>query len=62
MAAQLQHYLQQEVGGLVGKRQAGEWLVEHVLHQGAIEDWAKHIVSATGEPLNTRYFVETMMG
>jgi len=61
MAAQIHHYLQQEVGGLVGKRQAGEWLVEHVLRQGAIEDWAKHIISATGEALNTRYFVETML-
>ncbi|OGO17880.1 MAG: hypothetical protein A2Z14_14095 [Chloroflexi bacterium RBG_16_48_8] len=61
MTAQLRFYLQQEVGGLVGKRQAGEWLVERVLRQGAKEDWAKHIETATGEPLNMRYFVKTVM-
>jgi peptidyl-dipeptidase A len=61
VTAQLQHTLQREVGGLVGNKDAGSWIVERVLRQGATEDWAKHVESATGEPLNTRYFVETVM-
>jgi peptidyl-dipeptidase A len=61
VTSQFRNAIQQNVGGIVGKKQAGEWLVEHVLSQGAIEDWASHIISATGEPLNTRYFVETVM-
>jgi peptidyl-dipeptidase A len=61
VTAQLRNSLQQNIGGLIGRKQAGEWLVERVLHQGAIEDWARHIESATGETLNTKYFVESVM-
>ncbi len=61
MTAQLRNSLMQNVGGLVGNKKAGEWLVERVFRQGATEVWSKHVESATGEPLNTRYFVETVM-
>jgi len=61
VTCQLNAYLNQEVGGLVGNKAAGEWLVERVLKPGAQEDWAKHVERATGEPLNTRYFVESVM-
>jgi peptidyl-dipeptidase A len=59
--AQLRNSLQKNFGGLVGRKQAGEWLVEHVFRQGAIEDWSRHVESATGEPLTTRYFEESVM-
>ena len=35
-----------------------DWLKERVFFPGAREVWTEHIASATGEPLNPRYFVE----
>jgi peptidyl-dipeptidase A len=59
-AAQLWNSLQQNVGGLVGRKQAGKWLVERVFRQGATEVWSKHIENASGEPLNPQYFVKSV--
>ena len=61
ITAQFRNSLQQHAGGLVGKKNAGEWLVERVLRQGATEDWANHVARATGEPLNIQYFMESLM-
>jgi len=58
--AQLRACLQRQVGGFVGRREAGAWLIEHVFRPGARLDWAQHIAAATGEPLSPRYFVEMM--
>jgi peptidyl-dipeptidase A len=44
-------------GGIVGQKKAGRWLVERVFKPGAKEDWAGHVRTATGEPLNPKYFV-----
>ena len=56
--AQLRAAIQREVGGLVGREQAGAWLIEHVFRPGASLDWNQHVAAATGEPLTPRYFVE----
>ena len=58
--AQLRVHLQRQVGGIVGRRQAGSWLIEHVFRPGARLDWAQHIAAATGEALTPRYFIEAM--
>jgi len=61
VTSQLEAHLNKDVGGLVGNKAAGQWLLERVLKPGAQDDWAKHVERATGEPLNTRYFVESVM-
>jgi peptidyl-dipeptidase A len=53
---QLAHYLKQQAGGLVGRKQAGQWLKERVFLPGATQDWEAHVASVTGEPLNPAYF------
>jgi peptidyl-dipeptidase A len=58
LAAQLEARVTREVGGLVGRPEAGRWLVERVFKPGAREDWASHAASATGEPLSPRHFVQ----
>lgn len=60
MTAQLERLLKREFGGLVGRPEAGRWLAERVLRPGAVERWSEHIESAAGEPLSTRYFVESI--
>ncbi len=47
-------------GGIVGRREAGQWLVEKVFRPGASLDWRRHVEEATGEPLDPRYFVESV--
>ncbi len=60
VAAQLQHRLQQQAGGLVGRPAAGRWLIDHFFRPGASDDWAGHVKAALGEPLNPRYFVDAL--
>jgi peptidyl-dipeptidase A len=60
ITAQLQHYLRRHAGGLVGSRSAGAWLMEKFFAPGNREDWSAHIERATGEPLNPKYFVESL--
>jgi peptidyl-dipeptidase A len=60
MRFQLRACLQRQTGGLVGRPEAGAWLIEHVFRPGARLDWAQHIAAATGEPLTPKYFVEAM--
>ncbi|OGO71231.1 MAG: hypothetical protein A2Z37_07340 [Chloroflexi bacterium RBG_19FT_COMBO_62_14] len=55
---QFEAHLRREAGGFVGRASAGDWLKERVFFPGAREVWTEHIASATGEPLNPRYFVE----
>jgi Zn-dependent M32 family carboxypeptidase len=47
-----------ETGGFVGREAAGRWLKERFFQPGARQDWSAHVASATGEPLDPRYFVE----
>jgi peptidyl-dipeptidase A len=54
--------LRKSAGGLVGRPDAGKWLIEHVFKPGARQDWVGHVESATSEPLNHRYFVESVGG
>lgn len=58
--AQIEDRVRRIAGGLVGRRAAGDWLVEKVFRPGAREDWAAHITRATGEALEPRYFVESL--
>jgi peptidyl-dipeptidase A len=58
MAAQLRNRLVAEVGGIVGRPEAGRWLIEKVFSPGASLDWRALVEQATGEPLNPRYFVD----
>ncbi len=60
VAAQLEHHLRQEIGDLVGRKEAGAWLVERVFHAGASFPWDQHVGAATGEPLDPAYFVASL--
>jgi Zn-dependent M32 family carboxypeptidase len=60
VASQLRKHLEDEVGGLVGTEPAGHWLVERVFRPGNRMDWSTHIESATNEPLNPNYFVDSL--
>ena len=57
VSEQFRDRLQRTAGGIVGQKKAGRWLVERVFKPGAKEDWAGHVRTATGEPLNPKYFV-----
>ncbi len=57
---QLQHYLRRHAGGLVGRTNAGAWLIDQFFRPGNREDWSAHIARATGEPLNPNYSVESL--
>lgn len=58
--AQLEDRVRRIAGGLVGRPQAGAWLVDKYFRPGARQDWAAHIAQSTGEALNPRYFVESL--
>jgi peptidyl-dipeptidase A len=59
-AAQLKNRLEEEMGEIVGSPETGSWLVNHVFYPGGTQDWAKHIETVTGEPLNPSYFVASI--
>jgi peptidyl-dipeptidase A len=58
VSAQLMNRITRETGGFVGREAAGRWLKERFFQPGARQDWSGHVASATGEPLDPRYFVE----
>jgi peptidyl-dipeptidase A len=60
VAAQVESHLERDVGGIVGREKAGQWLVERFFRPGARQDWSAHIETATGEPLMVSYFVDTV--
>jgi peptidyl-dipeptidase A len=60
VSAQLMNRIVRPAGGFTGRKAAGEWLQEKVFRSGARQDWSTHIASATGEPLNPRYFVDRL--
>ena len=62
VAAQLRHHLDAAAGGLVNRPAAGRWLVDNFFRPGNREPWSRHILTATGEPLTPRYFVESFAG
>jgi peptidyl-dipeptidase A len=60
VTAQLQERLRQDVGGLTGRLEAGEWLRARFFQPGAKEDWSRHVATAVGEPLNPQHFVRAV--
>jgi peptidyl-dipeptidase A len=60
VSAQLIDRIVRHAGGFTGRKAAGEWLQEKFFRSGARQDWSTHIASATGEPLNPRYFVDRL--
>ena len=60
VAAQVRDRMKSEVGGIVGRDQAGQWLRERFFWPGAREDWSAHMKSATGEALSARYFIDAV--
>lgn len=60
VTAQLQDRLQKYAGGIVGRKRAGEWLVDKFFKPGAKDDWSEHVRMATGEKLNPDYFVRSV--
>ncbi len=60
VGAQLADRLRKHAGGIVGRKRAGQWLIENFFAPGAGEDWSAHVKTATGEPLNPDYFVKSL--
>jgi peptidyl-dipeptidase A len=58
MSIQWEHHVQQQFGGLINCREAGEFLKERVFKIGATYHWNDALEYATGEKLNIRYYVE----
>ena len=66
-AAQLQHsvetrVLKQTNGIIQNNKDVGKYLVDHLYRYGNQLPWEKLIVKATGEPLNSVYFVSKLIG
>ncbi|MEX0788541.1 MAG: hypothetical protein WD040_07065, partial [Anaerolineales bacterium] len=57
ITAQIEDRIRREFGGLVGRPEAGRWLIDHVFRPGATQEWTAHVRTATGEALNPDYFV-----
>lgn len=57
MASQVQASIHATCGGLVGRPEAGQWLVERVFRPGASKRWDHLLADATGEPLTPAHFV-----
>jgi peptidyl-dipeptidase A len=55
VAAQLRAALERETGGLVGRREAGSFLVAQVFRPGQSLRWDEVVARATGEPLTATY-------
>lgn len=60
LSAQFGSAVREQTGGFVGLSETGDWLRERVFKPGAQERWDVHIQSATGEPLNPDYFVNSL--
>ncbi|NIM92748.1 MAG: hypothetical protein GTO18_03415 [Anaerolineales bacterium] len=60
VSSQMEYFLTMEVGSLVENASAGKWLLDRAFRAGATEDWSDHVQSMTGEPLNPRYFIESL--
>lgn len=59
-AAQLKRTLQSELGNWIGNDRVGDWLQENVFRSGASQAWPEHIVAATGQPLDPKYFLDSL--
>ncbi|MBI4586342.1 MAG: M2 family metallopeptidase [Planctomycetes bacterium] len=65
-ASQLENYLIKEVlgekngdgGSMIGRREAGRFLVEHIFRPGRRWPWSELIRKATGKPLDAEHFIE----
>ncbi|HEU5300794.1 MAG TPA: M2 family metallopeptidase [Acidimicrobiia bacterium] len=55
VASQLSASLTDRAGGIVGRPEAGRWLVEEFFSDGATRRWDDLVADATGEPLNARH-------
>jgi hypothetical protein len=60
MAAQLRNCLDDQAGGVVARPAAGRWLIDKVFTPGASLHWRALVETATGVPLDSRYFVESL--
>ena len=58
LASQLAHAIEDECGGLVGDRAAGEFFQQRVFRPGAFLRWNALIEESTGAPLTPRAFAE----
>jgi peptidyl-dipeptidase A len=67
VAAQLKHAIGKNVleNGTLSMRnnkKVGEYLITKLFSYGDIYPWEKLIVKSTGEPLNSQYFVNELIG
>ncbi|HEY69803.1 MAG TPA: M3 family oligoendopeptidase [Anaerolineae bacterium] len=60
VAEQFRVHMRRDVGGIVGRKEAGQWMRERIIKSGATEVWSQHVISATGEPLNPDYFLQSV--
>jgi len=58
MSLQWDHWLRQNVGGIVVRAEAGDFFRQRIFEPGNTMPWNEQLVAATGEGLNPDYFVE----
>lgn len=57
MSIQWENWLRENVGGIIGRPEAGQFFREKVFNIGNTMHWNDALAVATGEPLNPDYFV-----
>jgi peptidyl-dipeptidase A len=61
VASQLAGTLERDCGGLVGRPDAGRFLVERIFRPGASLRWDRLVEQASGEPFSPRSFAEDLV-
>ncbi|MBN2306120.1 MAG: M2 family metallopeptidase, partial [Anaerolineae bacterium] len=62
MSLQWRGWLDENVGGIVGRPAAGDFFKERIFAPGATQHWNDALEAATGEKLNPDYFAQAFAG
>ncbi|MEE9554006.1 MAG: M3 family metallopeptidase [candidate division Zixibacteria bacterium] len=62
IAAQTLDYLKRTNGLIIDNKATAEFLIDNYYKPGASKDWFELVEDATGEPLNTKYYIEYILG
>jgi peptidyl-dipeptidase A len=61
IAAQIMHHMRALNGEIIDNPSTAEYLIERFFEHGASLDWFNLVEQATGEKLNTKYFLEDIL-
>jgi peptidyl-dipeptidase A len=61
IAAQTMHHMRTLNGSIIDNPATAEYLIERYFKYGALLDWFDLVEKATGEKLNTKYYLESIL-